>query len=183
MDFLSTCMKCDWHRTAALLGNANVSESQQKQARLSTQWTGREEATRHRWKQQASATKNKKAKQDNSKQKKAKQNEARQARRKKTQETKDMAPETKTCIFRIGARAHPDLNQGPADLQSAALTTELCTQLRYAEICKLICAREVNCPPLFCPFTFLRNLRRRKLHSHSRQRGDSNPCGQSPMDF
>ena len=27
------------------------------------------------------------------------------------------------------ARAHPDLNQGPADLQSAALTTELCTQV------------------------------------------------------
>ena len=27
-------------------------------------------------------------------------------------------------------RAHPDLNQGPADLQSAALTTELCTQQR-----------------------------------------------------
>ena len=26
-------------------------------------------------------------------------------------------------------RAHPDLNQGPADLQSAALTTELCTHL------------------------------------------------------
>ena len=26
-------------------------------------------------------------------------------------------------------RAHPDLNQGPADLQSAALTTELCTQM------------------------------------------------------
>ena len=26
-------------------------------------------------------------------------------------------------------RAHPDLNQGPADLQSAALTTELCTQV------------------------------------------------------
>ena len=26
-------------------------------------------------------------------------------------------------------RAHSDLNQGPADLQSAALTTELCTQL------------------------------------------------------
>ena len=24
-------------------------------------------------------------------------------------------------------RAHPDLNQGPADLQSAALATELCT--------------------------------------------------------
>ena len=30
---------------------------------------------------------------------------------------------------RIGKRAHPDLNQGPADLQSAALTTELCTHL------------------------------------------------------
>ena len=28
----------------------------------------------------------------------------------------------------IAMRAHPDLNQGPADLQSAALTTELCTQ-------------------------------------------------------
>ena len=26
-------------------------------------------------------------------------------------------------------RAHPDLNQGPADLQSAALATELCTLL------------------------------------------------------
>ena len=26
-------------------------------------------------------------------------------------------------------RAHPDLNQGPADLQSAALATELCTRL------------------------------------------------------
>ena len=26
--------------------------------------------------------------------------------------------------------AHPDLNQGPADLQSAALTTELCTRLQ-----------------------------------------------------
>ena len=28
-------------------------------------------------------------------------------------------------------RAHPDLNQGPADLQSAALTTELCTHLLW----------------------------------------------------
>ena len=28
-----------------------------------------------------------------------------------------------------GSRAHPDLNQGPADLQSAALTTELCTHM------------------------------------------------------
>ena len=27
-------------------------------------------------------------------------------------------------------RAHPDLNQGPADLQSAAPTTELCTRLQ-----------------------------------------------------
>ena len=30
------------------------------------------------------------------------------------------------------ARAHPDLNQGPADLQSAALTTELCTHVLLA---------------------------------------------------
>ena len=30
---------------------------------------------------------------------------------------------------RSSPRAHPDLNQGPADLQSAALTTELCTQV------------------------------------------------------
>ena len=30
----------------------------------------------------------------------------------------------------VQKRAHPDLNQGPADLQSAALTTELCTQLQ-----------------------------------------------------
>ena len=29
----------------------------------------------------------------------------------------------------MAKRAHPDLNQGPADLQSAALTTELCTHL------------------------------------------------------
>ena len=28
-----------------------------------------------------------------------------------------------------GTRAHPDLSQGPADLQSTALTTELCTHL------------------------------------------------------
>ena len=32
--------------------------------------------------------------------------------------------------WRVQRRAHPDLNQGPADLQSAALTTELCTQLQ-----------------------------------------------------
>ena len=31
-------------------------------------------------------------------------------------------------------RAHPDLNQGPADLQSAALTTELCTQTSQEHI-------------------------------------------------
>ena len=30
-------------------------------------------------------------------------------------------------------RAHPDLNQGPADLQSAALTTELCTRVDDVE--------------------------------------------------
>ena len=30
---------------------------------------------------------------------------------------------------RCRKRAHPDLNRGPADLQSAALTTELCTHM------------------------------------------------------
>ena len=41
-------------------------------------------------------------------------------------------------------RAHPDLNQGPADLQSAALTTELCTHMIIRMILLLpfrICAR------------------------------------------
>ena len=37
------------------------------------------------------------------------------------------------CVMPLGTcnggRAHPDLNQGPADLQSAALTTELCTHV------------------------------------------------------
>ena len=32
-------------------------------------------------------------------------------------------------VQKASLRAHPDLNQGPADLQSAALTTELCTQV------------------------------------------------------
>ena len=54
----------------------------------------------------------------------------------------------------ITNRAHPDLNQGPADLQSAALTTELCTQVTAEKkwIIKII--REslggdlgVNCGP------------------------------------
>ena len=30
-------------------------------------------------------------------------------------------------------RAHPDLNQGPADLQSATLTTELCTHVEEVQ--------------------------------------------------
>ena len=40
----------------------------------------------------------------------------------------------------IISRAHPDLNQGPADLQSAALTTELCTHwiMSWVEISKII---------------------------------------------
>ena len=36
----------------------------------------------------------------------------------------------RSAAFYISSkRAHPDLNQGPADLQAAALTTELCTQM------------------------------------------------------
>ena len=37
---------------------------------------------------------------------------------------------------RIYKRAHPDLNQGPADLQSAALTTELCTHCGHFPSCR-----------------------------------------------
>ena len=46
----------------------------------------------------------------------------------------------KPCLFDDSTfgescqRAHPDLNQGPADLQSAALTTELCTHILALEI-------------------------------------------------
>ena len=35
------------------------------------------------------------------------------------------------AIQKLTKRAHPDLNQGPADLQSAALTTQLCTQAAH----------------------------------------------------
>ena len=36
-------------------------------------------------------------------------------------------------VVKWNMRAHPDLNQGPADLQSAALTTELCTRMVRTE--------------------------------------------------
>ena len=36
---------------------------------------------------------------------------------------------------RVLNRAHQDLNQGPADVQSAALTTELCTQIVRVFFC------------------------------------------------
>ena len=42
-------------------------------------------------------------------------------------------------------RAHPDLNQGPADLQSAALTIELCTRMHKIPSTRaptLVCAPE-----------------------------------------
>ena len=38
-------------------------------------------------------------------------------------------------VVKWNMRAHPDFNQGPADLQSAALTTELCTQvMRFLQL-------------------------------------------------
>ena len=37
-------------------------------------------------------------------------------------------------------RAHPDLNQGPADLQSAALTTELCTHVNHFMCSWYVCS-------------------------------------------
>ena len=40
-------------------------------------------------------------------------------------ETQDHIAKTNLLKY----RAHPDLNQGPADLQSAALTTKLCAQM------------------------------------------------------
>ena len=61
-------------------------------------------------------------------------------------------------------RAHPDLNQGPADLQSAALTAELCTQLVPCSdvspdvtlpcpMCSLV-ARRLTSPSLAWPGIF-----------------------------
>ena len=52
-------------------------------------------------------------------------------------------PRERKCC---GTRAHPDLNQGPADLQSAALTTELCTHLASTEPLSInsACAQRVN---------------------------------------
>ena len=46
----------------------------------------------------------------------------------------------------VGMRAHPDLNQGPADLQSAALTIELCTQM-LTRVAAVKCNRhqQLNC--------------------------------------
>lgn len=51
-------------------------------------------------------------------------------------------------------RAHPDLSQGPADLQSAALTTELCTHVRaelraraaiFSGLCRACPPRQALC--------------------------------------
>ena len=42
-------------------------------------------------------------------------------------------------------RAHPDLNQGPADLQSAALATELCTHVYF--FAELLITRCILHPP------------------------------------
>ena len=39
------------------------------------------------------------------------------------------SPAAAVCFSK---RAHPDLNQGPADLQSAVLATELCTHVMRA---------------------------------------------------
>ena len=50
-------------------------------------------------------------------------------------------------------------------------------------LCKMFCRCEVCCrsqQPRACPFLFLLSLLE---SSGKRQRGDSNPCGQSPMDF
>ena len=41
-------------------------------------------------------------------------------------------------------RAHPDVNQGPAYLQSAALTTELCTQVADDDSDRVICCANIR---------------------------------------
>ena len=50
-------------------------------------------------------------------------------------------------------RAHPDLNQGPADLQSAALTTELCTQFAMLsrEVAAMSALSAHSCSPCCVP--------------------------------
>ena len=38
------------------------------------------------------------------------------------------------CAQHAQLEAHPDLNQGPADVQSAALSTELCTHMAASRL-------------------------------------------------
>ena len=64
----------------------------------------------------------------------------------------------------VAKRAHPELNQGPADLQSAALTTELYTHICLARLqhpCRLVLW----------------------FYKTTRPRQDSNLRGRSPMHF
>ena len=94
-------------------------------------------------------------------------------------------------------RAHPDLNQGPADLQSAALTTELCTHLddtedvsrrtppatdlpplearQWGEICYLLSAPMSRAMPSACrePLNLRQLLMRMRMTSQSEEA----PCG------
>ena len=62
-------------------------------------------------------------------------------------------------------RAHPDLNQGPADLRSAALATELCTHTikNSGEITKTtrLSSRGFDFPSIGCPPTCLRSMQPR----------------------
>ena len=62
-------------------------------------------------------------------------------------------------------RAHPDLNQGPADLRSAALTTELCTRTikNSGEITTTtrLSSRGFDFPSIGCPPTCLRSMQPR----------------------
>ena len=53
-------------------------------------------------------------------------------------------------------RAHPDLNQGPADLQSAALTTELCTHVKRSFA---LCIRRARTSKVACRGPLERRVR------------------------
>ena len=69
------------------------------------------------------------------------------------------------------ARAHPDLNQGPAHLRSAALTTELCTRVKLGfrnsivRIAKVIGA-----------VGFRRGVRGRRAHARTRESVRAGPA-------
>ena len=78
---------------------------------------------------------------------------------------KSTPPCTSNSSIHHPKRAHPDLNQGPADLQSAALTTELCTHCEPKLMPPLISnLANIVCTSFMCRETSLRNPRQPTWH-------------------